>query len=346
MVSGDPCPRLKAYELEQVRAVKGFYNSWTEHAPTARFEPLTNPFLTLRSRYIVLGAYVVASLGIGVGYSYLGLFQLLPWDRDDPLSVPVLSIAIWTVLLVIVWRESRQHGLLVRLLFGKRVPQFSLPYAVVLVASALIFSLGSFSVVFYFLSLSFPSYATKILESDLLGGGLNSQYPKLYNILMLFLLVVYAPIVEELVFRGFLLQRWASKWGLRRGLIASSLLFGMLHINNPVGLTLFGLVMGLLYVRSRSLWIPIACHSLNNLAAVGIDGLSSWVGGDHKEAVTVTSLQESWWTGLILIAISVPFLWQFIKRSWPKAEDDIPYLHNLWKVNAQQKAEQLEDATE
>ncbi len=300
--------------------------------PVSKFEPLTNPFLSLRSRYLVLGTYVVASLGIGLGYAYLGVFQLLPWDRNDSISVPVLSIAIWSVLLAVVWRESRRQGLKVRPLFGEGMPQFSLPYAAVLVASALIFSLGSFSIIFYFLSLAFPDYAAQILESDLLGGGQNSQYPQAYNALMLFLLVIYAPVVEELVFRGFLLQRWGTKWGLRRGLIASSLLFGMLHINNPVGLTLFGFVMGLLYVRSRSLWIPIMCHSLNNLSAVGIDRLSHWIGSEPAEAVTVTTLQQSWWTGLILIAISVPFLWQFIKRSWPKPTDQIPYLLNIQKL--------------
>ncbi|MBE9059725.1 CPBP family intramembrane glutamic endopeptidase [cf. Phormidesmis sp. LEGE 11477] len=302
---------------------------------------MTNPFLALRSRYLVLGAYVVGALGIGVGYGYLEAFQLLPWDQNDPLSIPIMSIAIWLVPLAVFWRESRQHGLSARSLFGQGMPQFSLLYAAGLVASALLFSLGSFSVFFYLLSLGFPGYAAQILESDLLGGGLSSQYPQLYNILMLFLLLVYAPLVEELIFRGFLLQRWASKWGLRNGLMASSLLFGVLHINNPVGLTLFGLLMGLLYVRSRSLWIPIGCHSLNNLAAVGIDRLSSWLGSESAEPVTVTSLQESWWTGLILIAIAAPFLWQFIKRSWPKAGDRIPYLLNAQKLEAQ-----LKDAAE
>lgn len=293
-----------------------------------RFEVLTNPFLMLKSRYLVLCAYIVASFVIGLGYAYLGAFQLLPWNEDDPLSVPVLSIAIWTVLLAIVGRESYRKNLDIQALFGDRTPRFSLSYAVMLVASALIFSLGSFSVVFYFLSLGFPDYAAQILESDLLSGGADSQYPQLYSALMLFLLVIYAPLVEELIFRGFLLQRWATKWGIRKGLIASSLLFGVLHINNPVGLTLFGFVMGLLYVRSRSLWIPIVCHSLNNLAAVGIDRLSSWVSSEPAEAITVESIQQTWWTGLILIAISAPLLWQFIKRSWPKAQDPIPYLVN------------------
>ncbi len=270
----------------------------------------------------------MANIGIGLVYAYLGVFQLLPWDRSDPLSVPVLVIAVWAALLAVVWRQSRRQGLKIRPLFGEKMPQFSLPHAALLVVSTLIFSLGSFSVIFYFLSLAFPDYAAQILESDLLGGGQSSQYPQLYNALMLFWLVVYAPVVEELVFRGFLLQRWGVKWGLRRGLIASSLLFGMLHPNNPVGLTLFGFIMGLLYLRSRSLWIPILCHSLNNLTAVGIDRLSIWVSSEPAETATVTSLQETWWTGLILIAISAPFLWQFIRYSWPKPGDDIPYMLN------------------
>lgn len=282
----------------------------------------------------MLCAYIVASLVIGLGYAYLGAYQILPWSESDPLSLPILSIAIWTALLAIVGRASYRQDLNIQALFGDRLPQFSWRYAVVLVASALLFSLGSFSVVFYFLSLVFPDYAAQILESDLLSGGANSQYPQLYNALMLFLLVVYAPLVEELIFRGFLLQRWATKWGIRNGLIASSLLFGVLHINNPVGLTLFGFLMGLLYVRSRSLWIPIACHSLNNLAAVGIDRLSTWIASDPAEAVTVDSIQQTWWTGLILIAISTPFLWQFIKRSWPKPTDPIPYLTNTQKLQS------------
>lgn len=287
-----------------------------------------NPFSMLQTRYLVLGTYLVASMIVGLGYAFLIQYNILPWDQDDPISMPVFSIAIWSLVVAVVLWAGHEYGLQLSQLFGKKIPQFSLFYAGLLVVSLLIFSMGSFSVVFYLLSLTFPAYAAQILETDLMLGGGNSSYPQLYDALMLFLLVVYAPISEELVFRGILLQRWATKWGVRWGLLWSSVLFGALHLNNPVGLTLFGLVMGLLYLRTRSLWVPVVCHSLNNLAAIGVDQLSKVTMSGPMEAVTVESMQDSWWMGLVLIAISAPVLWRFVQRSWPKKTDGIPYVMN------------------
>ena len=138
------------------------------------------------------------------------------------------------------------------------------------------------------------------------------------------------------MFRGILLQRWAMKWGLRWGVVASSLLFGLLHFNNPVGLTLFGLVMGLLYVRTRSLWVPVLCHCLNNLAALGIDWLSKTT-TPVDNPVTVESIQQSWWVGLVLILVALPLLGQFFRRSWPQPLDEIPYLLNGPRLKEKKK---------
>ncbi len=294
--------------------------------------PPSNPFLALKSRYLILGTYLIASITVGIVYGQLGELALLPWLRDDPISMPILSILVWTVLGGVILWVGRQRGLHVSYLFGQHSPQFSLRYAGLLVASLLVFSLGSFSVVFYLVSLGFPGYAAQTLETNMMLGGGNSGYPQLYDALMLFLLIVYAPLVEELVFRGILLQRWSAKWGLRWGLVASSLLFGLLHVNNPLGLMLFGLVMGLLYVKTRSLWVPVACHSLNNLTAVGIDWLSRATAGE--QTYTVEDVQSSWWVGLILVAISAPFVWRFVRRSWPTQSGEIPYLVNFRQAHS------------
>jgi uncharacterized protein len=299
-----------------------------------------NPFLTLQSRYWVLGTYLLVSTAVGLLYGLLKNLHRLPQQLDDPISTPILSITVLTVLAGVILAVGRDRGLSVNYLFGRQsraVDQavnqaanrgrISLFYAGLLVASLLIFSLGSFSVVFYFLSLGFPDYAARILETNQMLGGGDSRYPQLYDQLMLLVLLVLAPFAEELVFRGILLQRWAMKWGLRWGVVASSVLFGLLHINNPVGLTLFGLVMGLLYVQTRSLWVPIACHGLNNLAAVGIDWLSRQASGE--QTYTLADMQASWWVGLILIGVSAPFLMRFVWRSWPQRQAKIPYLVNF-----------------
>ena len=240
--------------------------------------------------------------------------------------MPVLHISVLSVMAIAIVGLGQRKGLKVRYLFGQQRPKFSIPYALVLVLSLLLFSLGISSLFFYLLSLGFPDYVNQLLESSTLLANNSSAYPQLYEALMLFLLLVYAPVVEELVFRGILLQRWAVKWGVRSGVIASSVLFGVLHYNNPIGLTLFGLVMGLLYVRTNSLWVPIACHSLNNLAAVGIDWLSQRAAGGQIS--TVSDIQELWWMSLILVMVSLPCWGWFVWRSWPQPADKIPYMVN------------------
>lgn len=286
----------------------------------------SNPFLLLKSRYLVLGTFLMASLGAGSLYALLGEWQIIPKSNEDPISTPVLTIAVLTVMAAAILWMGHQEGLRTRYLFGQKNPKFSVLHGVALVLSLLLFSLGISSIVFYLLSLSFPSYVNQLLESSTLLDSNRSAYPQLYEALMLFLLLVYAPVVEELVFRGILLQRWAVKWGLRSGVIASSVLFGALHFNNPIGLTLFGLVMGLLYVRTQSLWVPIGCHALNNLAAVGIDWISQVASGGQTS--TVSDVQELWWMSLILVAVSMPFLGVFVWRSWPRKTDAIPYVAN------------------
>ncbi len=286
-----------------------------------------NPFEVLQSRYLVLGTFLIASVTVAGLYALLGKWQLLPVAAADPISTPISTIGVLTMMGGIILWASREQGLKLHDLFGPRAPRFSIVYGVLLVTSLLLFSLGISSVVFYLLSLSFPSYVSQLLARNVLLSGSDSLYPQLYDRLMLFLLLFYSPLVEELIFRGILLQRWSLKWGLRWGIVASSVLFGILHLSNPIGLTLFGLVMGLLYVRTRSLWVPIACHSLNNLAAVGLDRVSRMTSGGQTS--TVADLQSLWWISLILVAVSAPFLVRFIWRSWPQPTDKIPYLINF-----------------
>ncbi|HKE00268.1 MAG TPA: CPBP family intramembrane glutamic endopeptidase, partial [Planctomycetota bacterium] len=60
--------------------------------------------------------------------------------------------------------------------------------------------------------------------------------------------VLVAPVVEELVFRGFLLRRWSEKWGIGRAVVATSIVFGAVHIE-LVGHAFSGFVFAALFVR-------------------------------------------------------------------------------------------------
>lgn len=75
--------------------------------------------------------------------------------------------------------------------------------------------------------------------------------------------VVIAPIVEELFFRGLLLQTMQRRWGVPLAVIGSSVFFGATHFQPLLfpGLTLAGAVFALAVVRTGRLGSAIAVHA-------------------------------------------------------------------------------------
>jgi membrane protease YdiL (CAAX protease family) len=113
--------------------------------------------------------------------------------------------------------------------------------------------------------------------------------------------VVIAPVVEELVFRGIVLRRWAFKWGVWRGLLASSAVFGLLHGPSAPGLIAFGVVMGLVYIKTSNLWVPIGCHMLNNALALTSQFVPIWNNSDE----TIAQFQHEWYIGLSCLVVGL-----------------------------------------
>jgi membrane protease YdiL (CAAX protease family) len=78
-------------------------------------------------------------------------------------------------------------------------------------------------------------------------------------------------VVEELWCRGFLGRGLVGRYGWPVGILLASLFFGLLHMY-PLGYVLVTAVMGvglhLVYLASRSLWVPMVLHTLNNSLAV------------------------------------------------------------------------------
>ncbi|SRR6266498_569492 len=141
------------------------------------------------------------------------------------------------------------------------------------------FSLGGAS----WALLAFPAYLLmSILASSLVGAlfsvDLTQEQNVGYNVgplggpelfLVFVGLVLLAPFVEELVFRGFLFSAFRRKFGFWFGSLLVSLLFAVAHGQLNVGIDVFVLSMFLCYLRERtgSLWPAIALHMLKNLVA-------------------------------------------------------------------------------
>jgi membrane protease YdiL (CAAX protease family) len=90
-------------------------------------------------------------------------------------------------------------------------------------------------------------------------------------------LVVIAPIVEELVFRGLLFGALARRLGVLASAVVTALLFGAVHGDLILFPTLvaMGFVTALAYAGTGNLWVAIALHAMNNaLGAIFIVGAS------------------------------------------------------------------------
>lgn len=105
----------------------------------------------------------------------------------------------------------------------------------------------------------FPSY--EVISEALTSGNLLVQ---------ILAMGIAAPVVEEICFRGIVLNRllyWTPKWV---AIIIGSVLFGLIHLNSLQILyaTVIGVVFSFLYVRFRNLCICIIGHMAFNLASI------------------------------------------------------------------------------
>ncbi|GAA0371578.1 hypothetical protein GCM10008932_23620 [Alkalibacterium iburiense] len=81
--------------------------------------------------------------------------------------------------------------------------------------------------------------------------------------------VIFAPLVEEVVFRGYLMNKWVDKYGLNKGIWFSSLIFMIVHFQSLfIPQLLLGLFCAIIYAKYNNLFYPIIAHALYNLFVI------------------------------------------------------------------------------
>jgi membrane protease YdiL (CAAX protease family) len=83
--------------------------------------------------------------------------------------------------------------------------------------------------------------------------------------------VVIVPLVEEPLFRGYVLRALAERWQWQLAVLGQAALFGLYHVFVGPGMMLYtflwAIVPGLIAWRWRSLWPCLLFHALNNVWA-------------------------------------------------------------------------------
>lgn len=89
------------------------------------------------------------------------------------------------------------------------------------------------------------------------------------NVFSFISVVILAPILEELFFRGIVLEGFLKNYSPWKAIVWSSIIFGVGHLNpwQAIGAAILGLLFGWAYVKTKSLIPGILMHFVNNLIA-------------------------------------------------------------------------------
>jgi membrane protease YdiL (CAAX protease family) len=171
-------------------------------------------------------------------------------------------------------------------------------------------------------------FSVLFLTDEIVWAGTN-VYPQ--NILLGFILFALVAFSEELLFRGYILNNLMKSMPGGYALIICSVSFSLIHVFNSGynwlsfwNLTMAGMLLGLPYIFTKSLWLPIALHLSWNFFQGTIFGFS--VSGNITYfLIEQTRLTDNLWNGgkfgfegsvlsIVLQLIAFMGLWWYYHR--------------------------------
>jgi len=146
----------------------------------------------------------------------------------------------------------------------------------------------------------------------------NTIWGLLFNI---FMIGIMAAISEEFLFRGVLLKLFAE-WtkNIHLAVIFSAILFSAFHLQFYGFLPRFmlGVLLGYLFVWTKSIWVPIFIHFLNNAIAIIVSFLFN-KGAISFGIESVKSYDNSvFWGSILLIIIFITLIFLNEKKKTSK----------------------------
>lgn len=173
----------------------------------------------------------------------------------------------------------------------------------VLIVSSCVLPLGALSDALY--SLVLPIWEQFLDRIPVLQGlretGLKEAMTQMNGAalpLLLFFLSVVPAIGEEWMLRGLIGRGLVARWGIAAGVVWTSMLFAVMHLDPPHVAAVFpiGIMLHIVYLTTRSFWMPMLYHFLNNATVSVFTSLGAAEPGAQEEG-------SSW-----MVYAAVPYL--------------------------------------
>jgi len=158
------------------------------------------------------------------------------------------------------------------------------------------------------LIIGFILFGSSLLLAVITGAtefkGVSFSLSALPMLLLFLIAFIIQGAEEEIMCRGYFMVSVSRKSPVIAGVLANSVVFGLIHLGNPgfdliplINIILFGLFMSVYFIRRGNLWGACAVHSIWNysqgnifgLQVSGMNGLDSFLDFDVKEGKDLLS---------------------------------------------------------
>jgi membrane protease YdiL (CAAX protease family) len=214
-----------------------------------------------------------ALIGLLVGFGYLTIFTVIPYlilinlvpNISDSLAASLSQIVASFIAIGLMYMVSRRVFPLILKNFTLTSFKQAMRYAGIM----------------YLISISYGIISTYVFNNSTVNAN-QQELIKIageYPVVFIFLAVIVAPLIEELIFRYYLYKK-LEKRGFLLALTVSTLLFSMIHIVPSFATGTFiadivtlpayllpSLVFAVAYYQTGKLAVPIFAHFAFNLVS-------------------------------------------------------------------------------
>ena len=211
-----------------------------------------------------IGSIVVANVVAGIAFAV----SHTPADKVDAIplwAVALLELPLWAVLIGVAWRTTRLKG------SGSLVEDFGLRFRWRDMPIGLAVGFGAQIGIALVLLPIYELFGIDRHDVGKVAQNLTDRARSPVGVIALtIVVVVVAPVVEELFYRGLWFRAAERRWGTVLGVVVSAVVFGLMHLQpiDTPALVAFGLVTGWLAARYRRLGPSVWAHVAFNATAV------------------------------------------------------------------------------
>lgn len=210
--------------------------------------------LLLSFLFDIIYSFVYTPTNLFISF-YRDIFFINSWSENilNTITDFIYQYGVILVIIVLINRSFKTNG---EALYEEEISKKKYLAGVGMIVGYIVITYGIFDILLY----SMPTLNDGLYEY-LEEYLLNTSY-----IFIFISTCIMAPIFEEILYRAILLNGLLKKYNYKKAIIYSAIIFGIAHMNLPQGINAFflGVIIGLAYYYTRSIYICMGMHFVNN----------------------------------------------------------------------------------